>query len=159
MIPENEEYDLMLGANSDHEYYDESIMFSAPRNQTSRHGTSRRDVFLDDKRQDMTWGRRIALNLMNYKWYNPLAGKSDQEYSRRLLQQTGATGASVSNIKSDDEYDPENHQFGTITLIIKELLARGMQPHPERKPEKIAASERDVWATYPVVMTGKPQSS
>ena len=62
-------------------------------------------------------------------------------------------------LKSDDEYDPENHQFGTITLIIKELLARGMQPHPERKPEKIAASERDVWATYPVVMTGKPQSS
>ena len=62
-------------------------------------------------------------------------------------------------LKSDDEYDPENHQFGTITLIIKELLARGMQPHSERKPEKIAASERDVWATYPVVMTGKPQSS
>ena len=57
-------------------------------------------------------------------------------------------------LKSDDDYDPDNHQFGTITLIIKELLARGMQPHPQRKPEKIAASERDVWAIYPVRIMG-----
>ena len=57
-------------------------------------------------------------------------------------------------LKSDADYDPDNHQFGTITLIIKELLARGMQPHPERQPEKIAASERDVWAVYPVRIAG-----
>ena len=51
---------------------------------------------------------------------------------------------------NDEDYDRENHQFGTITLILKELLIRGMRPHPQELPEKIAASERDVWKIYPV---------
>jgi cytochrome P450 len=58
-------------------------------------------------------------------------------------------------LKPGQEFDPDNHQFGTITLIIAELLRRGMQPHPEKKPEKIAASERDAWQSYPVLFTGR----
>ena len=54
---------------------------------------------------------------------------------------------------NDEDYDSENHEFGTITLIIRELLARGMRPHPEKSPEKIEASERDVWKIYPVQFT------
>ena len=46
---------------------------------------------------------------------------------------------------------PDNHQFGTITLIIKELIERGMRPNPDQAPQKIEASERDVWAIYPVL--------
>lgn len=46
---------------------------------------------------------------------------------------------------------PESHQFGTVTLIIKELIERGMHPNPNQPPQKIEASERDVWATYPVL--------
>jgi cytochrome P450 len=45
----------------------------------------------------------------------------------------------------------DNHQFGTITLIIKELVERGMRPNPDQAPKKIEASERDVWAIYPVL--------
>ena len=45
----------------------------------------------------------------------------------------------------------DNHQFGTITLIIKELIERGMRPNPDQAPQKIEASERDVWAIYPVL--------
>ena len=47
--------------------------------------------------------------------------------------------------------NPDNHQFGTITLIIKELIERGMRPDPNKAPQKIEASERDVWAIYPVL--------
>jgi hypothetical protein len=36
-------------------------------------------------------------------------------------------------------------------LIIKELIERGMLPNPDQPPQKIEASERDVWATYPVL--------
>jgi hypothetical protein len=57
-------------------------------------------------------------------------------------------------LRPGQEPDPDNHQFGTITLIIAELLQRGMQPHPQRRPEKIEASERDVWKVYPVVFAG-----
>ena len=53
-------------------------------------------------------------------------------------------------LRSDDEYDPQNHQYGTLATILRELLARGMRPDPERPPQKIEASERDVWSMYPV---------
>ncbi len=54
-------------------------------------------------------------------------------------------------LKSGQILDPQNHQYGTIVLIIAELLRHGMRPHPNKAPEKIAASARDVWKIYPVV--------
>ena len=54
-------------------------------------------------------------------------------------------------VREGDEADPENHQYGTIALILAALLQRGMSPDPEKKPEKVEASERDIWSIYPVV--------
>ncbi len=54
-------------------------------------------------------------------------------------------------LRDPSEYDPDNHQYGTLATIIRELLARGMRPDPDRPPRKIEASERDVWAEYPVI--------
>lgn len=54
-------------------------------------------------------------------------------------------------LRDGETPNPENHQFGTVTLIIKELIERGMLPNPDQPPQKIEASERDVWATYPVL--------
>ena len=58
-------------------------------------------------------------------------------------------------LKSSQDFNPENHQFGTIALIIGELLRRGMQPNLEKRPEKIENSERDVWKVYPVVFASQ----
>ena len=54
-------------------------------------------------------------------------------------------------LRDGESPKPDNHQFGTITLIIKELIERGMRPNPDKAPQKIEASERDVWAIYPVL--------
>lgn len=54
-------------------------------------------------------------------------------------------------LKPGEQPNPENHQYGTIALILAELLGRGARPNPEKPAEKIAASERDVWANYPVI--------
>ena len=54
-------------------------------------------------------------------------------------------------LREGEAPNPDNHQFGTITLIIKELIERGMRPNLDSPPTKIEASERDVWATYPVL--------
>ena len=54
-------------------------------------------------------------------------------------------------LRDGESPKPDNHQFGTITLIIKELIERGMRPNPDQAPKKIEASERDVWAIYPVL--------
>lgn len=56
-------------------------------------------------------------------------------------------------LKPEQAIDPENHQYGTIVLIIAELLRHGMRPHPTKAAEKIAASARDVWKVFPVVFT------
>ena len=54
-------------------------------------------------------------------------------------------------LRDGEAPNPDNHQFGTITLIMKELIERGMRPNPDQPPQKIEASERDVWAIYPVL--------
>ena len=54
-------------------------------------------------------------------------------------------------LRDGESPNPDNHQFGTITLIMKELIERGMRPNPDKPPQKIEASERDVWAIYPVL--------
>ena len=54
-------------------------------------------------------------------------------------------------LRDGEAPNPDNHQYGTITLIMKELIERGMHPNPDKPPQKIEASERDVWAIYPVL--------
>ena len=54
-------------------------------------------------------------------------------------------------LKPGEQPNPDNHQYGTIALILAELLGRGARPNPDKPAEKIAASERDVWANYPIV--------
>ena len=54
-------------------------------------------------------------------------------------------------LRDGESPNPDNHQYGTITLIMKELIERGMRPNPDKPPQKIEASERDVWAIYPVL--------
>ena len=54
-------------------------------------------------------------------------------------------------LKPGEQPNPDNHQYGTIALILAELLGRGARPNPDKPAEKIAASERDVWANYPVI--------
>jgi cytochrome P450 len=53
-------------------------------------------------------------------------------------------------LKKDADYDPQNHQYGTITLIIKEMLRRGASFDPDQPPTKQANTLRDVWEIYPL---------
>lgn len=54
--------------------------------------------FLKDGKQEMTWGRRIALSLMHYSWYNPKVGL---EESRQ--EKDGNNDANGEDF--DDEFD------------------------------------------------------
>jgi len=53
-------------------------------------------------------------------------------------------------LRPGDEPKPDNHQYGTIALVLIELFGRGMTRDPEQQAEKIVDSERDVWKVYPV---------
>uniref|UniRef100_A0A7S2YHU2 CSC1/OSCA1-like cytosolic domain-containing protein n=1 Tax=Entomoneis paludosa TaxID=265537 RepID=A0A7S2YHU2_9STRA len=51
---------------------DESSSFSEIQKNRSGQNTANDSIdFLQDPEHEMTWGRRIALGLMKYKWYNP----------------------------------------------------------------------------------------
>ncbi|NDH42073.1 MAG: cytochrome P450, partial [Gammaproteobacteria bacterium] len=39
-------------------------------------------------------------------------------------------------LRDGEAPNPENHQYGTITLIMKELIERGMHPNPDKPPKK-----------------------
>jgi len=47
---------------------------------------------------------------------------------------------------------PEDHQFGTITLIAQALLAHGVRPDPLHAPEMDTKTERPNWGLYPVLI-------
>ena len=46
-----------------------------------------------------------------------------------------------------------NHLLGSITVMAGTLLAEGARPDPDRPPERVPATTRDVFAAYPVVFT------
>jgi hypothetical protein len=55
--------------------------------------------FLNDDKKEMTWGRRIALSLMDKKWYNPRAGEEDAPPEAPAVPETATDGRGVSERK------------------------------------------------------------
>jgi cytochrome P450 len=47
--------------------------------------------------------------------------------------------------------DPAKHQYGTVTLIARELLAHGAQPNPAQAPQQDLSTERETFLHYPIV--------
>lgn len=50
------------------------------------------------------------------------------------------------------ETQVENHQWGTVTLIIDELLKNGARPDPERPGVVDRSTIRNNWSTYPMLL-------
>lgn len=48
--------------------------------------------------------------------------------------------------------DPATHQYGTITLIARALIAHNCRPDPANPPQREANVAREAWATYPVLL-------
>ena len=48
--------------------------------------------------------------------------------------------------------DPENHHYGSVTLIVAELLAHHARPNPEQAPRPDVETGRPNWASYPILL-------
>ena len=53
-----------------------------------------------------------------------------------------------------DDTDPEQHLYGSVTLIVRTLRGHGARPDPARPPERDARTERPNWGSYPIVFGG-----
>jgi hypothetical protein len=86
-----------------------------------QNGVSDQNIdFLEDNPTEMTWGRRIALSLMERKWYNPRAGDTaldengfDESFKDAQMD--------VPLDASDDPIDPVDNMFGRITTTSPNL--------------------------------------
>jgi len=54
-------------------------------------------------------------------------------------------------LRDGQSVDEMQHQFGSMSVILKELLAAGLRPDADQPGTKDPQSKRDTWLTYPVV--------
>jgi hypothetical protein len=115
--------DTLSEAGSNHENNnDESVVTkNITQGATSSeivNGNGKKTIdFLKDDPRDMTFGRRIALSLMDKKWYNPRAGEDEdeKELSRdvqgTLPSASGGleTGPSLTTQQKHDDFDTMMH--------------------------------------------------
>jgi cytochrome P450 len=47
--------------------------------------------------------------------------------------------------------DPDDHQYGTVPLIVEALIRQGWRPDPDNPPRKDETIARITWASYPMV--------
>lgn len=49
------------------------------------------------------------------------------------------------------DVDPDTHQYGIVTLLVRALLSEGAQPDPKNPPIQDDNTERVNWGSYPIV--------
>ena len=58
-------------------------------------------------------------------------------------------------IVSNENTDPNNHQYGIVTLLVKKILDEKGSPDPKNKPKSDLNSERPNWGSYPIIFGEK----
>ncbi len=53
--------------------------------------------------------------------------------------------------------DPAAHQYGTITLFLRDLFARGARQDPDDPPRAATHTARPNWGYYPILFDGARQ--
>jgi hypothetical protein len=87
--------------------------------------------------------------------FNPQRGKFPPHMPYGITFGVGVHSCLGKNLAAGDipkaNSDPAHHQFGTVTLIARELLVHGARPDARRTPEQDLSTERETWLRYPIV--------
>ena len=87
-----------------------------------QNGVSDQNIdFLEDNPSEMTWGRRIALSLMERKWYNPRAGDTALDENGFDESFKDAQMDVPFDASDDPVVDPVDNMFGRITTTRPNL--------------------------------------
>jgi cytochrome P450 len=81
--------------------------------------------------------------------------KSQQPYGLSMgLGMHACLGRNVAiGVTPKAETDPNDHQYGTVPLILEALIKAGARPDPNDPPHKDEAITRITWARYPILFT------
>jgi hypothetical protein len=86
--------------------------------------------------------------------FNPYRSKLPPHMPYGLTFGVGVHSCLGKNLAAGDlpkaSTDPNNHQYGTVTLLARELLKQGATPDPESQPRQDLTTERETWIRYPI---------
>ena len=99
---------------------------------------------LQDPRSEMTWSRRIALRLMNKKWYNPRAGQPNQ-FAASQVEHVGDSGRCQANQNRQNE-SSYNNRLVLNAQQQQRLLDGGAYPFTHSRREN--PSLEKAWAYF-----------
>ncbi len=87
--------------------------------------------------------------------FNPDRAKTPPHMPYGLTFGVGVHSCLGKNLAAGDipkaNTDPAHHQYGTVTLLARELLAHGAQPDPSQAPQQDLSTERETWLRYPIL--------
>ena len=87
--------------------------------------------------------------------FNPDRAKTPPHMPYGLTFGVGVHSCLGKNLAAGDipkaNTDPAHHQYGTVTLLARELLAHGSQPDPSQAPQQDLSTERETWLRYPIL--------
>lgn len=96
--------------------------------------------FLQDSTKEMTYGRRIALALMNKKWYNPRAGE-DEHVGEDHYDET--TGQERGELVVDTTMNNGNHVAGPASPV-----SEGTRGYPAQVTQRQFPSLERAWGYF-----------
>lgn len=65
----------------------------------------------------------------------------------------------AAGVNSKPDTDPNNHHYGTVTMILRELISRNAIPDPDDAPKMDDKTKRPNWGYYPIVFSSKESHS
>ena len=64
----------------------------------------------------------------------------------------------AAGVNSKPDTDPNNHHYGTVTMILRELISRDAIPDPNNKPKMDDKTKRPNWGYYPIIFSSKDKN-
>ena len=61
-------------------------------------------------------------------------------------------------IRDRPDTDPNNHHYGTVTMILRELISRSAIPDPKDTPKMDDKTKRPNWGYYPIIFSSKDKN-
>jgi hypothetical protein len=58
-------------------------------------------------------------------------------------------------VVSNESTNPNTHQYGIVTLLVKKILGEKGTPDPKIKPKVDINTERPNWGSYPIIFGEK----
>ena len=87
--------------------------------------------------------------------FNPYRSKLPPHMPYGLTFGVGVHSCLGKNLAAGDlpkpSTDAGRHQYGTVTLLARELLKHGAAPDPAAPPQQDLSTERETWTRYPIL--------